>query len=110
MKVAIKFDDYLIAEVHEISALLEALSKGTLCSRGWGTDDPYVPTDKRPELLFIQEYQLSEKPEPIAELQEDLRKAESRWITYFNEADKLKKELKALKDNLQVRGISIEED
>lgn len=101
MKVAIKFDHYFVAEAHKVPALLEALSEGAFFQRdGWSSDSPLKPVESKPEIIFIEDSQLQEKEAPLIALQEQLRQSESRWLSYYQQAEVLKKEKQELQDKL----------
>lgn len=100
MKIAVKFDQYFIADADKIPAILAALASGELYeASGWDISAAtvFTKTEYRPSIYFVEDTQFAAPPEPFVKLQEDLKRSESRWYEQYQMAQSLQKELNELK-------------
>jgi len=110
MKVAIKFDDYIVGEVEDLAPLLKALTSGKLYTiSGWGfsSESKLTVSENKPSVHFVDDGQFVETPEPFKIMQDKLAAAESRWYDYYKQAEEAKKKAADLQEKLDQLKVTV---
>ena len=94
---------FTVFNPEDCGAFLKALSNSqTVESSGWGKDETFSISKAKPQIEMIEPLNLAPLPEPLIELQEQLRASESRWmIKYYNESNAHQKRVKELEAQIE---------
>lgn len=92
-------------------ALFESLASAqTVRTSGYGSSKRYQLDGQADiSVTAVADEQFDAIPDPIKKLQEEKAASDSRWIEYYNKASELEKQLKALKADLDARGVTYQQ-
>jgi hypothetical protein len=84
----------------ELSSLVSAISEARQVNpTGYGEDQKYVPVSDEPvqfQLVDAARVTIGDEVSTLKAKLSELEKDKDRWITYYNKANELEKQLKAL--------------
>jgi len=92
---------FTVFNPEDAGAFLKALANSQVIdSTGWGKDEKLSISKSKPTIELIDPVGFTPLPEPLIELQEQLRASESRWMKYYNESNAHQRKIKELEAKL----------
>lgn len=91
--------------------LIQSMSSIQLVqSHGYGEATRYTAVTGEKSITIADESQFAPPAPLVEELRKEVASHQNRWVTYYNEAEKLKKKLAAVKADLETRKVEMNAD
>ena len=105
----------LVQNTTNAGALLSALTEVSLIKEdGYGDKKTFTfaPSNEQPEVEIKPDdfMKTIASDDPIATLRQEKATSDARWVEYYQKANALETQLKALKQDLDERGITYKKD
>lgn len=111
MKLFVKIGDLkMIVPATLASQVMEIIEHGIIVSQKdyWDPNKGLIEeAEKEKSFQFVSDDILSNAPEPIQKLTDELKSTSTRWLEAVADRDKLRKELDALKEKMKTIQESI---
>ena len=92
---------FTVFNPEDAGAFLKALANAQVIeASGWGKDEKLSVSKHKPQIELIEALDFVPLPEPLVELQQQLRDSEQRWVRYYNESCAHQKKVKELEAKL----------
>lgn len=95
--------DYTLFSLTDAATFIACLANSrSVRTSGWGDNEKHEHIKEQPTLTIVpDDYHIEAIPAPLVELQAQLRTSETRWLEHYTANQKLTKELKETKAELE---------
>lgn len=95
--------DYTLFSLTDAATFIACLANSrSVRTSGWGDNEKHEHIKEQPTLTIVpDDYSIEALPTPLVELQAQLRSSETRWMEHYTANQKLTKELKDTKAELE---------
>lgn len=95
--------DYTLFSLTDAATFIACLANSrSVRTSGWGDNEKHEHIKEQPTLTIVpDDYSIEALPTPLVELQAQLRTSETRWLEHYTANQKLTKELKDTKAELE---------